>query len=304
MISKSIVIVGPTASGKTDLSLKLAKRLGSSIINTDSRLFYKNLDVGTGKPSKIQRDEIKHHLIDIISPAEDFSISGFIKKASKAISQIITDGKIPILVGGSGQYTKALIEGWDIPKVPPDLELRRSLQEIIDNNGVDFFYKKLEKDFPENTLNIDRKNPRRLIRAYELGKNNIVRAPKSKNPSNLFKLYGLTLNRENLYLRIDKRIDRMIDEGWIEEVKKLVDQGCEPNSNSFSSIGYREIYSYIMGITNLEESKSIIKKKTRNLVRHQYNWFRLNDPEITWFDINSYSQDKIIGQIVKDFNEN
>ena len=113
---------------------------------------------------------------------------------------------------------------------------------------------KLEKDFPENSLNIDRKNPRRLIRAYELGKNNIVRAPKSKNPSNLFKLYGLTLNRKDLYLRIDKRIDIMIDEGWVEEVKKLVDQGCEPNSNSFSSIGYREIYSYIMGITNLEES--------------------------------------------------
>ena len=135
MISKSIVIVGPTASGKTDLSLKLAKRLGSSIINTESRLFYKNFDVGTGKPSKIQRDEIKHHLIDIIGPTEDFSISGFIKKASKAISQIITDGKIPILAGGSGQYTKALIEGWDIPKVPPDLELRRSLQDIIDKNG-------------------------------------------------------------------------------------------------------------------------------------------------------------------------
>ncbi len=304
MISKSIVIVGPTASGKTDLSLKLAKRLGSSVINTDSRLFYKNLDVGTGKPSKIQRDEIKHHLIDILGPTEDFSISGFIKKASKAISQIITDGKIPILVGGSGQYTKALIEGWDIPKVPPDLELRRSLQEIIDNNGVDFFYKKLEEDFPENTLNIDKKNPRRLIRAYELGKNNIVRAPKSKNPSSLFKLYGLTLDRKILYSRIDERIDRMIDEGWVEEVEKLIDKGCDPNSNSFASIGYKEIYSYIIGSTNLEESKSVIKKKTRNLVRHQYNWFRLNDPKITWFDTNSYSQDKIISKIDEDFNGN
>ena len=304
MINKSIVIVGPTASGKTDLSLKLAKRLGSSVINTDSRLFYKNLDVGTGKPSKIQRDEIKHHLIDILGPTEDFSISGFIKKASKAISQIITDGKIPILVGGSGQYTKALIEGWDIPKVPPDLELRRSLQEIIDNNGVDFFYKKLEEDFPENTLNIDKKNPRRLIRAYELGKNNIVRAPKSKNPSSLFKLYGLTLDRKILYSRIDERIDRMIDEGWVEEVEKLIDKGCDPNSNSFASIGYKEIYSYIIGSTNLEESKSVIKKKTRNLVRHQYNWFRLNDPKITWFDTNSYSQDKIISKIDEDFNGN
>ena len=304
MISKSIVIVGPTASGKTDLSIELAKRIGSSIINTDSRLFYKNLDIGTGKPSKPQRSEVKHYLVDIIDPIDDFSISEFVKKASKVISQIIADRKIPILVGGSGQYTKALIEGWDIPEVPPDIELRKSLQEIIDSKGVDFFYKKLEKDFPKNILNIDRKNPRRLIRAYELGKNNIVRAPKSKNPSNLFKLYGLTLDRKILYSRIDERIDKMIDGGWVEEVKKLIDQGCDPMGNSFSSIGYREIYSYIMGIINLEESKSIIKKKTRNLVRHQYNWFRLNDPEITWFDINSYSQDKIVSQIVEDFNEN
>ena len=304
VISKSIVIVGPTASGKTDLSIKLAKRIGSSIINTDSRLFYKNLDIGTGKPSKPQRSEVKHYLVDIIDSIDDFSISEFIKKASKAISQIITDRKIPILVGGSGQYTKALIEGWDIPEVPPDIELRMSLQEIIDSKGVDFFYKKLEKDFPENALNIDRKNPRRLIRAYELGKNNIVRVPKSKNPSNLFKLYGLTLDRKILYSRIDERIDKMIDGGWVEEVRKLISQGCDPKSNSFSSIGYREIYSYIIGITNLEESKSIIKKKTRNLVRHQYNWFKLNDPEITWFDINSYSQGEIISQIVEDFNEN
>ena len=304
MINKSIVIVGPTASGKTDLSIKLAKRIGSSIINTDSRLFYKNLDIGTGKPSKPQRSEIKHYLVDIIDSTDDFSISEFIKKATKAISQIITEDKVPILVGGSGQYTKALIEGWVIPEVPPDIELRRSLQEIIDSKGVDFFYEKLEKDFPENASNIDKKNPRRLIRAYELGKNNIVRVPKIKKPSNLFKLYGLTLERKILYSRIDERIDKMIDDGWVSEVKQLVDQGCDPKDNSFSSIGYREIYSYIMGDTNLEESKSIIKKKTRNLVRHQYNWFRLNDPEITWFDINSYSQDKIISQIVKDFNGN
>ena len=304
MTKKSIVIVGPTASGKTDLSIKLAKKIDSPIINTDSRLFYKNLDIGTGKPLKSQRSEVKHYLVDIIDSIDDFSISEFIKKATKAISQIIVEEKTPILVGGSGQYTKALIEGWDIPEVPPDIELRKFLQEIIDNKGVDFFYEKLEKDFPKNALNIDKKNPRRLIRAYELGKNNIVRRSKNKKSSNLFKLYGLTLDRKILYSRIDERIDKMIDDGWVGEVKKLIGQGCDPKSNSFSSIGYREIYSYIMGVTNLEESKSIIKKKTRNLVRHQYNWFRLNDPEITWFDINSYSQDKIISQIVKDFNGN
>jgi len=137
VINKSIVIVGPTASGKTDLSIKLAKRIGSSIINTDSRLFYKNLDIGTGKPSKPQRSEIKHYLVDIIDSTDDFSISEFIKKATKSISQIITEDKVPILVGGSGQYTKALIEGWDIPEVPPDIELRKFLQEIIDNKGVE-----------------------------------------------------------------------------------------------------------------------------------------------------------------------
>ena len=304
MTRKSIVIVGPTASGKTDLSIKLAKKIDSPIINTDSRLFYKNLDIGTGKPLKSQRSEVKHYLVDIIDSIDDFSISDFIKKATKTISQVTIEGKIPVLVGGSGQYTKALIEGWSIPELPPDIELRRSLQEIIDTKGVDFFYKKLEKDFPENTLNIDKKNPRRLIRAYELGKNNIIRVPKSKKPSNLFKLYGLTLDRKILYSRIDKRIDKMITDGWVEEVEKLIDKGCDPNSNSFASIGYKEIYSYIIGSTNLEESKSVIKKKTRNLVRHQYNWFRLNDPKITWFDTNSYSQDKIISKIVEDFNEN
>ena len=304
MINKSIVIVGPTASGKTDLSIKLAKRIDSPVINTDSRLFYKNLDIGTGKPSKTQRSDVKHYLVDIINPRDNFSISEFVKKASQVISQIHTKKRIPILVGGSGQYTKALVEGWDIPEVPPNSELRKSLQEIIDDKGVDFFYEKLKKDFPENALNIDKKNPRRLIRAYELGKNNIVRMPKSKRQSDSYKLYGLTLDRKILYSRIDERINKMIDSGWVEEVKKLIDQGCNSDSNSFSSIGYKEIYSYIMGGTDLEESISVIKKKTRNLVRHQYNWFKLSDPEIKWFDMSSHSQDEIINQIVKDFNEN
>ena len=304
MINKSIVIVGPTASGKTDLSIKLAKRIDSPVINTDSRLFYKNLDIGTGKPSKAQRLDVKHYLVDIINPRDNFSISEFVKKASQVISQIHTKKRIPILVGGSGQYTKALVEGWDIPEIPPNSELRKSLQEIIDDKGVDFFYEKLKKDFPENALNIDKKNPRRLIRAYELGKNNIVRMPKSKREPDSYKLYGLTLDRKVLYSRIDARINKMVDSGWVEEVKKLIDQGCNSDSNSFSSIGYKEIYSYIMGDTDLEESISVIKKKTRNLVRHQYNWFKLSDPEIKWFDMGSYSQDEIINKIVKDFNEN
>ena len=300
----SLVILGPTATGKTQLSLKLSQYFDSEIINCDTSIFYKYLSIGTGKPSKKNLKLVKHNLLDFLEPDQDYSLAEFLKDANKIISQIVSDKKVPILVGGSGQYLKALTENWDVSNIKPNFELREELEKEIKENGVEYLYEKLKSEFPENAQKVDSKNPRRIIRAFELGLEGKTLSRKSKkNISNFFKI-GLTMPRETLYKIIDERIEKMFEDGWVGEVEELINKGFNKELNSFSSIGYNEICDYLSNNLDLDEAINLIKKRTRNLVRHQYNWFKLNDPEIKWFDSSKHSINYISEKILKEKIEN
>ena len=263
-----LVILGPTATGKTSLSLKLSEYIDSEIINSDASIFYKDLKVGTGKPSPNELSKVKHHLVDFLDPTLRYSLSEFIEMSLKLIEEINSSKKIPMIVGGSSQYLKALVENWNISKTKPDYDLRKKLDKEIQINGVDYLYNKLSKEFPQNALSIDPKNPRRVIRAYELGlmgKN--VSREKTISMHKFFK-FGLTMPRDILYENIDIRIENMIQNNWVGEVELLIKKGLNKTLNSFSSIGYNEIYDHLVNDLDLEEAIRIIKKRTRNLVRH------------------------------------
>ena len=297
---RNLVILGPTATGKTSLSLKLSNFIKAEIINSDASLFYKELTIGTGKPSLNELNEVRHHLVNFLGPKQRYSLSEFIDEANKLIEIIKGKKKIPIIVGGSGQYLKALIENWDVSKIKPDYKLRTKLNNEVKEYGVDYLFNKLNKEFPENSKYIDAKNPRRVIRAFELGlmgKN--VSRKKTPSKHKFFKV-GLTMPREILYERIDARIKIMFENNWVGEVEGLIKKGLTKNLNSFSSIGYNEIYDHLVNDLDLEEAINLIKKRTRNLVRHQYNWFKLNDPDIKWFDSSKNDIDHIANEILEE----
>jgi len=233
---RNLVILGPTATGKTSLSLKLSNFIKAEIINSDASLFYKELTIGTGKPSLDELNEVSHHLVNFLDPKQRYSLSEFIGEANKLIEIIKGKKKIPIIVGGSGQYLKALIENWDVSKIKPDYKLRTKLNNEVKEYGVDYLFNKLKKEFPENSKYIDAKNPRRVIRAFELGlmgKN--VSRKKTPSKHKFFKV-GLTMPREILYERIDARIKIMFENNWVGEVEGLIKKGLTKNLNSFSSI--------------------------------------------------------------------
>ena len=301
---KSIYIVGPTGVGKSDLAINLALKLDTEVINTDSRLFYKGLDIGTSKPTKLDQVKVNHRLIDFLNPEDEFSLFEFLAKCKQAMLDLKSNELLPILVGGSGQYFKAIVENWDVSEVPPDKKLRNKLSKLIGDIGVEEFYKKLVKTYPQNALNIDSKNPRRLIRAFELGVYGVVKSQSKKNYQNDYNVFGITMDRKILYEAVDKRIDSMVQNGWIDEVKELVNDGVDNLNHSFTSIGYSEIYSYILGTIDLPEALLLIKKKTRNLIRHQYNWFKLSDPNIKWFDKSSSDINIIAENIIGELNGN
>jgi len=300
MSIRNLVILGPTATGKTSLSLKLSNFIKAEIINSDASLFYKELTIGTGKPSLNELNKVKHHLVNFLDPKQRYSLSEFIDKANKLIETIKDEKKTPIIVGGSGQYLKALIENWDISKIKPDYDLRKKLDKEVKDYGVDYLFNKLKKEFPENSKSIDAKNPRRVIRAFELGLMGKSVSRKKITNKHKFFIVGLTMPRKILYEKIDARIKIMFENNWIGEVEDLIKKGLTKNLNSFSSIGYNEIYDYLVNDLDLEEAINLIKKRTRNLVRHQYNWFKLNDPDIKWFDSSKHDNDHIVNEILKE----
>ena len=300
MSIRNLVILGPTATGKTSLSLKLSNFIKAEIINSDASLFYKELTIGTGKPSLNELNKVKHHLVNFLDPKQRYSLSEFIDKANKLIETIKDEKKTPIIVGGSGQYLKALIENWDISKIKPDYDLRKKLDKEVKDYGVDYLFNKLKKEFPENSKSIDAKNPRRVIRAFELGLMGKSVSRKKITNKNKFFIVGLTMPRKILYEKIDARIKIMFENNWIGEVEDLIKKGLTKNLNSFSSIGYNEIYDYLVNDLDLEEAINLIKKRTRNLVRHQYNWFKLNDPDIKWFDTSEHDIDHIANEILEE----
>ncbi|MBA32088.1 MAG: tRNA (adenosine(37)-N6)-dimethylallyltransferase MiaA [Chloroflexi bacterium] len=286
--NKIIVIVGATASGKSKLGIEIAKFLNSEIINADSRLFYRGLDIGTAKPDKPQLNSTKHHLIDIINPDENFTVNNFLIHAKKTINTLHRQKKIPIIIGGSGQYIWSLIEGWNIPEVKPNIKLRTNLEKKLKLHGINHI-QKLLKDLSEKLYNqTDLLNPRRVIRSIEIANSSIDdKVQKDQEEPYDAMILGLNVDRNILHKRVASRVDNMLSDGFLEEIKTLLSNGYDNSLQSMSSIGYKEFIKFIDGEWSKEEAikKTIIS--TNKLIRHQNNWFKQSDPRIDWFDFNN-----------------
>jgi len=291
-----IVILGPTAVGKTEISIQLAKRLNGEIVSADSRLFYRGMDIGTAKPSCQDREEIPHHLIDVADPDEIWSLAQYQKRAMSAIDNILKNGRIPFLVGGSGQYIRSIVEGWVIPKVPPDEGLRRALEAWALEVGEDGLHNRLAVLDPVAAANIDQRNLRRTIRALEVilrtGDKFSAQRLRGRGQYHSLQL-GLIRPRSELYKRIDSRIEIMLENGFENEVRGLLDRGYSPDLPTMSAIGYREMTEYIQGKVSLDEALTLMKRSSRIFVRRQANWFKENDPDIRWFRVTANIVDEM-----------
>ena len=283
-----IAIVGPTGIGKSRLALHLARKFDGEIVGADSRQVYRLLDIGTAKPSPQDRARVRHHLIDIVEPDSDFSLAHYQALAFGAISDIQKRHKLPILVGGSGLYVKAVLEGWQLPEAKPDPDLRRRFEKQAADTGSESLYQELLKIDPAVAQKIDPRNVRRVIRALEVHHQANEASSRLQDKKALpypALMIGLTAERKALYHRIDKRVDEMIGQGLVAEVEKLVNMGYDFNLPALSSIGYKQIAMFLRGEINLEDAIQQIKFETHRFVRHQYAWFRLDDERIHWFDI-------------------
>ena len=282
------LIVGPTAVGKTELAIQLAERLNGEIVSADSRLFYRGMDIGTAKPTREEQARVPHHLIDTADPDEILSLAVFQQKAREVITDIHTRNRIPFLVGGTGQYIRAVTEGWTPPEVEPDERLREELEKMKEERGLYWLHDKLRGLDPDAAQKIDPRNYRRTIRALEVilttGRRFSVQRGQSESPYQLITV-GLTRPRPELYERVDQRIDAMFANGFLEEVKGLLAAGYSPSLPTLSAIGYRECIRVINGDLSEEQAKTEIRHATRVFVRRQANWFKEADPKIKWFRV-------------------
>ena len=283
-----VLIVGPTAVGKTELAILLAERLNGEIVSADSRLFYRGMDIGTAKPTVQEMNRVPHHLIDVADPDELLSLAVFQQKATETIADIHTRKKIPFLVGGTGQYVRAVTQGWSPPEVEPDEGLRKELEKQKEEKGIFWLHGRLKKLDLEAAARIDPRNYRRTIRALEVilatGKKFSEQRGQGDSPYRLITI-GLTRPRLELYERVDRRIDTMYANGFLQEVRGLLAKGYSPSLPTMSAIGYRECVRVIHGELSEEQAKAEIRRATRVFVRRQANWFKSSDPNIRWFHV-------------------
>lgn len=302
MESKVIVIVGPTCSGKTSLSLILADKLNSEIISADSRQIYKYLDIGTAKPTIDQLAKVKHHFINFLNPDENYNVSRFENEALNIIQKLLLDDVTSLVVGGSGLYVKALVDGI-FDSVGVDTEYRNLLLSKRKDFGNEFLYSELKKVDMESASKMMPQNWKRIIRALEVyhltGKPISVHHVEHKRGVDIqFKQYGLRWERSTLYKNIEKRVDDMMNLGLINETKSILKNGFDKKSNSLNTVGYKEIIAYLDNLIDLETAVQLIKRNTRRYAKRQLTWFRADD-RIVWFDIKSQKDlqnitDKII----------
>ena len=306
-----IIISGPTAVGKTASSIKLAKAINGAIISADSMQVYKGMDIGTAKITKEEMDGVKHFLIDCLDPKDEFNVMVFKEMALKAIEEIRQEGKIPIVVGGTGFYVQALLYDVEFTKQEDDNnEYRNSLYEFAKEYGNEALHKKLEEVDAESARTIHANNVKRVCRALEyfhqtgqqLSKHNESQKLRS-SPFN-FAYFVLNDDRDALYERIDKRVDKMFLEGLVSEVEKLAKMGYTKDLVSMQGIGYKEIFDYLNGECSLEESKDIIKRDTRRFAKRQLTWFR-REKDCIWLNIKDYNYDfdKIIDVMLLEIKE-
>ncbi len=295
-----LCIVGPTGVGKTALALELAEAVNGEIVSADSRQIYRDMDIGTGKPTPEQLARVRHHLIDRVDPDQTYTLAEYQADAYAAIDDIFTRGKQPLLVGGTGLYVHAVTEGLVIPAVVPKPELRTQLEERAAREGRERLYAELQQVDPEAAARIDPRNVRRTIRALEVylaSGQKFSAAGRVEPPSFDVQWVGLTLPRAELYRRIDQRVDEMIARGWLAEVRALAAR-YDWNLPAMSSLGYPQLGAVLRGERSLEEAVRAIKLHTHRFVRHQYAWFRPRDPRLHWFDMARHTPAEIIENIM------
>ncbi len=303
MNNKILVIVGPTAVGKTYVSIELAKKFNTEIISADSMQVYKYMDIGTAKVTEEEACGIKHHMLDLVYPNEEFSVSEFQKIAEKHIDNLIDDDKLPIVIGGSGLYVNSLLYDLDFGKVKSDEKVKKYYTDFYNEHGTEKLHELLVNIDSEAAAKIHKNNVKRVIRALEVchitgnkfsEMNTDIRKPSEKYNCIII---GLEMDRDILYQRINKRVDIMVENGLIEEVKSLLDKGYDRNLVSLQGIGYKEIIDYLEGKTTKQDAIDILKTNTRRFAKRQFTWFKA-DSNIKWFDLTNLDEiDKVINSI-------
>lgn len=279
-----VIITGPTGIGKTELSLELAKKYKGEIISSDSMQIYKKLNIGTAKID-LNKTSIPHHMIDIIEPSDNFTVADFKNSTKKIITDINNRGGLPFLVGGTGLYINSLVYNLDFTETEPDYEYRDELREILEEEGSEFLYEKLQDQDRDMAEKIHKNNGQRIIRALEILKSGNKKGDNFRQENKDYNLIyiGLNMDRAKLYEKINQRVDKMIDLGLVDEVKNLLDEGLDKNSQSLKAIGYKEVISYLDSEIDFAEMVDLIKKNSRHYAKRQLTWFR-RDKRIKWFD--------------------
>lgn len=302
-----VVIVGPTAVGKTAVSIDLAKKIDGEIISGDSMQVYRHMNVGTAKPSEQEKEGIPHYMLDIIEPDEEFSVALFQKKVTAYIAEILERGRIPVFVGGTGLYVRSVIDHYDFSPAGNDYDYRQQLLKEAEAFGNEYLHEKLREVDPIAAGRLHSNDIRRIIRALEVYRQTgrpITSFQYRDNdlpPKYRLGYFGLTMDRGDLYRRIEQRVDRMIAGGLVEEVKRLLERGYNPGLTSMQGLGYKEISGYLQGQYSLDEATELLKRNTRRFAKRQLTWFR-RDTRIKWITVeyqynSSEIADEIAGQI-------
>ena len=303
MGSSVVVLLGPTGVGKTSLAVDLARDLGGEVVSADSRQVYRRMDIGTAKPTPAQRATVPHHLLDIIDPDVDFSLAEFCERAHAALSEIAGRGQVPWLVGGTGQYLAALLEGWRVPRVPPQPAFRARLEEEARVQGGEALYRRLQEMDPEAAAHILPGNLRRVIRArevYEFTGEPFSRQQRREKPPYDFLVLGLTMERPALYRRVDERALEMVRQGLVAEVRALLAAGYGWDLPAMSSLGYIQFRPYLEGQSSLEEAVARLQYDTHAFIRHQYTWFR-RFPVAQWVDMGPGTASQGVSAVVREW---
>ncbi len=282
----------------------MALRFEGEIVNGDSRLVYRHMDIGTAKPSQRELGLVPHHLVNIVDPNDTYSLALYLSQANQTVLDIHSRGRLPFLAGGTGQYVRALLEGFSAPQVAPNPSLRAELQGQAVEEGSEALWRRLQEVDPESAARIDHRNVRRVVRALEVYQETGVpfsEARKRENPPYNSLMIGLALERKALYQRTDRRVETMVEAGWPQEVARLLEMGYSPSLPSMSSLGYREMAAYLSGDLSLEEAVERIKTTTHRYARSQYAWFKLNDPRIHWLESDDEALSENASRLIEDF---
>lgn len=297
-MNKLVILTGPTAVGKTQLSIQLAKKINGEIISADSIQVYKGMDIGSAKITKEETDSIPHHLIDILEPKEEFNVHIFKKLATKAINDISSRGKIPIIVGGTGFYIQAVLYDINFDDTETDYEYREYLEQLAKDKGNAFLHNMLKEVDHKSAAAIHCNNLKRVIRALEYYKQtgkkiseHNEKERENKSPYN-FAYFVLNDKRDKLYNRINQRVDIMFDNGLLKEMETLIAKGYTRDLVSMQGIGYKELFNYFDGKTSLDETKELIKKNTRHFAKRQLTWFR-REKDVTMLNIDEFNYDRL-----------